>query len=676
MQRIYAAAWVMSCAVRAFAASNDAAVEEIVIQASPLGGTADQLIQPADVVSGDELARARRSTIGDTLENQPGMSTTDFGAGAGRPVIRGQGGPRLMVLENGVPSMDASDVSTDHAVTIDPAYSQQIEVLKGPATLLYGGGAAAGIVNMVDRRLPSEAVEGLHGTADAQYDTNGSRNKGSADIGFGVGRQMFRAAYSALDAGNYSIPGWANTDNTGSHGKLANSDVWLQSESGSYGYVAEAGSAAASVGRFQTRYGLPVEATAFIDMNQTRYDIQGILNTPLSFIDSVKVRGGYNDYDHTEFEAPGVPGTVFKNKQGQLRLDAVHAPIGQWRGAFGVQYDHRDFQAIGEEAFVPPSITEGLGTFLVEEREFGWGTLQLGARVQRDHSDPSGASSEDFTPVSFAGGTIFKLGERYHLKIYATRSQRSPVAEELYAFGPHGATATFERGSTDLDKETGNNVELALDYHGERLFWQANVYYERIDDYIYLQEVDRGLNADGSGVAASDGIADRVDDAGTFDPNGELLLVDYDQKNAEFYGFEAQVSYAVMTEPFALNAQAFGDKVIGKLTNGTNLPRIPPARYGFGIDASHGPLRGNVSLVHAFAQDNLGPLETPTNGYTMVTIDIAYQFRLDEANEQMYELYLQGRNVLDEEARRATSFLKDVAPLPGASLVLGVRVTL
>lgn len=651
-------------------------VEEIIVTASPLGGTADELVRPVEVVSGEELDRVRRNTIGDTLENQPGVSTTDFGAGAGRPVIRGQGGPRVQVLENGIASMDASDVSTDHAVTIDPAYADQVEVLKGPATLLYGGGASAGVVNIVDQRLPTAVVDGLHGSGDGRYNTNGSATTGTAALGYGISNQMFRAQYSNHNADDYDIPGSANSDNSGSRHTLANSEVWSRTGALSYGYITDVGSMSASAGKFQTRYGLPVEETAFIDMNQDRYDVQGVLNAPTSFLDSIKLRGGHNDYDHTEFEAPDVPGTVFSNEQSQIRIDAIHAPVAGWRGAFGIQYDHRKFSAVGAESFVPRSITEGLGVFLVEERPYGLGTLELGVRVQRDESEPTQGSTNDFTPISVSAGSVFDLGQTYHLKVYATRSQRSPVAEELYALGPHGATATFERGDENLDIETANNIEVSLDHHGERLLWQVNAYYERIEDYIYLQEIDSGLDADGGGVGAPDGVADRVDAEGMFDPAGELLLVDYQQKKAEFYGFEAQMSYVLSTEPFEVNADVFADKVIGQLTTGSNLPRIPPARYGLGIDTARGPLSGSVSVVHAMSQGDLAPLETPTNGYTMLTVDLGYRFFMGESGVETVELYLQGRNVLDEEGRRATSFLKDVAPLPGASLVVGLRVTI
>ncbi|NJN53047.1 MAG: TonB-dependent receptor, partial [Gammaproteobacteria bacterium] len=445
-----------------------------------------------------------------------------------------------------------------------------------------------------------------------------------------------------LDAGTLYVARF-NADGTGDRHTLNNSATWLHAGAGSYGYIGDTGSAAVSIGQFQTRYGLPVEEEAFIDMNQMRYDVQGILHAPVRFLESIELRAGYTDYDHTEFEEPGVAGTVFDNKQSQVRLEAVHAPIDGWRGVFGLQNDHREFSAEGEEAFVPSSTTEGIGLFLMEQRTFDFGSIELGARVQRDKSEPDDGSSNEFTPISFSAGSVFNLSDAYHLKIYLTRAQRSPVAEELYAFGPHLATGTYERGDDDLDVETASNADVGLDYHGERLFWQINVYYQRIEDYVYLTEVDQGLNADGSGAVDVDGEADRVDEEGNFDPAGELLLVDYQQDDAEFYGYEAQASYQLLTGPVALRASMFTDKVIGQLTNSTNLSRIPPARYGFGLDVSRGPLMGNISYIHALSQNNLASLETPTKGYTMLTANVSY--RLDVPGGSSAEIYLQGRNL-------------------------------
>lgn len=669
--------------VISLASDESVQLDPIVVQASPLGRTADELVQPVIVLSAEELARQRRSTIGETLENQPGVSTTDFGPGAGRPVIRGQGGPRIEVLENGVASMDASDVSTDHAVSIDPAHADQIEVLKGPATLLYGSGAAAGVVNISNQRLPTEVVEGLHGSIDGYFGSNASEQSGTAALGFGAGKHMFRGDFARKDADAYDIPGNARTDGSGSQGTLANSVAESQSGSLSYGYVSGGSSAAFSISQFETQYGLPVEPTAFIDMEQKRYDAQGILDKPLAGLESIKLRLGYNDYEHTEFEDVGVAGTHFVNQQSQQRIEAVHVPLAGWRGVFGVQNGHRDFDAIGEEAFVPPVTTDTLGLFLLEERPYSLGKLELGGRVERVKHEPTGNPKRDFSPVSLSLGSIFNLPAGHHFKVYAQRAQRAPVAEELYAFGPHGATGTFERGDVNLDLETAHNVEIGLDHHGERLDWELNAYYETIKDYVYLQETDSDLNADGStggdATGTPDGEVDLVDAEGAFVApanytDEELLLVDYKHADARFYGFEAEVRYALLTGPFNLSTRVFADSVRAKLDSGANLPRITPARFGAGLTAAQGPLSADLRFARTQDQKNLASLETPTAGYSMLSAELRYSFRLFEGTAKDCQLYLRGRNLLDEEVRRATSFLKDVAPAPGTSIIAGLSI--
>lgn len=659
-------------------ASNDtSAVPEIIVTADPLARAADELTQPVEILAADELDRQRGASIGETLERQLGVSTTDFGRGAGRPLIRGQGGPRVLVLSNGVPSMDASDVSTDHDVTIDPAHATQIEVLKGPATLIYGSAASAGVINVVDDRLPGSVTPGLSGEAGAGYGSNGDERFGSASVGYGFGESndgtQLHADIAGRRAGDYDIPGYANADGTGSHGVLANSGTRKDSGSVSAAQFWDGGSLAASFSRVVSVYDLPVEETAFIDMSQSRWDIEGRLNNPLPGIVSLRLRSGYNDYEHVEFEAPGEPGTRFENQQSDTRLEAVHAAIAGWRGVFGVQYGHRDFSAIGEEAFVPPTISTGLGAFVVEERPVDWGKLEIGARVDRNESKPDDLPTRSFMPLSFSAGTTIDLSDDYHLKAYATRSQRSPVTEELYSFGPHGATETFERGNADLDMETANNFEIGIDKHAGRLQWRANVYYERINDYIFSQETDQGLNADGSGTASSDGIADRVDDEGNFDPNGELLLVRYRHANANFYGVEGEIGYALLQGPINLQGRLFGDAAYGELSGGDDLPRMTPMRFGLGLTADRGPLSGGLDLIRVAKQDRVAALETETDGYTLLNADLAYTLPLASANTS---IYLRGRNLLDEEARRSTSFIKDEAPLPGASVIVGFEVKL
>lgn len=664
-------------------ADGAAQLEPMTVEASPLGHTADELVQPVTVLGGEELNRKRRNTIGETLEQEPGVATTDFGAGAGRPVIRGQAGPRLQVLENGISSSDASDVSTDHAVSIDPSHAQQIEVLKGPATLLYGSGASGGVVNVIDGRLPVDVTEGLHGNFESHYGTNGDERAVSTDVGYGIGDHQFHADYTGRRTLDYSIHGNANVDGiSGSQGTQKNSGAQLNAGSLSYGYISDGSSVAFSVSKFNTLYGLPVEPEAFIDLHQTRYDVQGILNKPFAWVESLKLRAGYTDYAHAEYEDPVTLGTTFTNKQHQERIEAVHIPLADWRGVVGLQFNHRDFSALGAEAFLPQVTSQQISLFIIEERPFSLGKFELGARIGRDTNRPQALKGRpnphrDFTPISLSAGTVFDLPRDMHLKLSVTHAERSAVPEELYAFGPHGATKTFERGDSTLAMESANNLELGLDYHGERLSWQGNLYYQLVRNYVYLGTVDQGLNADGTdpGGAAPDGVADRVDDGGNFTgAAGDPLLLSYRQGTARFYGIEGEVAYQLLQGPVTLSTRLFGDAVRGELTAGENLPRITPARIGLGLDSGYGPLAANVDFTRVQSQDQLAPLETTTAGFNLLSTTLAYRFRLGSSAPDNSEFFIRGRNLLDVEARRHTSFIKDAATTPGRSVLMGFKL--
>ncbi|MDH4458836.1 MAG: TonB-dependent receptor [Nevskia sp.] len=667
------------------ASADEPAVEldTVTVRANPLRKTSDQLVQPTTVVDGDELNRKRRGTIGETLENEPGISTTDFGAGAGRPVIRGQAGPRVEVLENGISSLDVSDVSPDHAVGIDVSNARSIEVLRGPATLIYGSRALGGVVNVLNGRLPTAVDEGFHGVLEGQYGSNADDRNGALELDYGIGHHQIHVDAAGRKAGEYDIPGNARVDGQGSQGVLANSRTQTNSTGFSYGYVRGGSSVSFAVSTFGAVYGLPQEEEAFINLDQTRYDLQGILDQPLPGIESVKFRGAFNAYDHTEFEAPEEPGTLFRNSQNQSRVEIAHKPVFGFRGVFGVQHDFRRFSAIGEEAFVPSTRTTQVGVFLIEEYAWSRGKFEAGVRVNRDTVKPNFTEdgtlpgpNRGYTPVSFSLGTILNVSANDHVKFNFSRAQRSAAAEELFAFGPHLATGTYERGLADASIETANNIEIGFDHHDARLSVEATLYLNSIRNYLYLDEVDAGLDADGSGDASSDGIADRVDEEGAFDPDGDLLLVDYRQANARFYGVEGQASYKLLSGPLKLSVRAFGDQVVGQLNSGGDLPRVTPARVGFGFDPAFGPFTASLSYTRVLAQNDIATLETRTAGYNLMNIEAAYHFRLAEAATADSELFLRARNVLDDDARRHTSFVKDFAPIPGASVYVGFRLAI
>ena len=667
----------------------------VQVQASPLGQTTDELVHPVDVLSGADLQRRQRGTIGDVLADRPGVSNANFGPGVGRPAIRGQGGGRVQVLENGISSMDASTISADHAVASDPLNAEQVEIIKGPATLIYGGGASAGVVNIVDDRLPDRVTPGLQLRGDLSYGDNADERNGTLKARYGTGSLQFGTQYARRKAGDFDIPGFAErqVEGGGEHdhdhehdheepqfNTLANSRLETESYGASVAWAGERGMLGAALSRFETNYGIPGHAHDHdhgegteeahshegirIDLEQTRLDLRGILNAPLSGFEKLEARAGINDYEHREVSAEGEVHTTFKVREFDSRVQLKHKPVAGWTGVAGLHLGNRDFEAIGAEAFVPPVKTQGLGLFLVENREIGPHLLELGARVDHTRHDPDGGLAErDYTPLSLSAGINFLVAEHLHLRLNAQRAQRAPSAEELYADGPHLATLSYERGNLGLDKETAHNLDISLSRDQGRWTWDFGVFYNRINDYIALREVD------GNG----DGEADRVDESGALQPDGELLLVDYVQQDAEFYGAEASMGYKlIVSGPFRLGLKAFGDTVRGKLKDdGSNLPRITPTRLGIGAEASYGPFDGSLRYMRSQEQNRTAALETPTPGYDLLSADLTYTL---ESGGTSTTFYLQGRNLLDEKMRLSTSFLKDVAPLPGRSLFAGVRV--
>lgn len=689
------------------AAQPTATLDTIVVHSSPLGDSADDLVHPVDVISGDALDQRRKGTLGDLLEHRPGLANAGFGPGVGRPVIRGQGGPRVQVLENGIGAVDASSVSADHAVAVDPLTADQVEVIKGPATLIYGGGASAGVVNVVDNRLPDVVIPGLRLQGDLSRGDNGDEANTALRLRFGHRGLLLGARYGRRDADDFEIPGYAtragaedphdhaghadHDDEAEPFGVLDNSRLRTESVGGSLAWAGSRGMVGIAVTRFDSNYGIAGHSHAHeeegaedagvedegvrIDMEKVQTDLRGMLLDPLPGFDRLEVKAGITDYQHQEVEPNGEIGTTFDIHGLDSRLELAHRPVAGWAGVVGLQVGDRDFEAIGEEAFVPPVQTDSLGLFWIEGRGIGRHRLELGVRLDdiQHQPDNTDLGRRTFNPLSLSAGLHLRLREHLHLRLNGQRADRAPAPEELYAFGPHLATLAFERGNAGLDLETAHNLDLSLSRDEGQLTWSVGVFYNRITDYLYLREVDAGLNADGSGVGNSDGVADRVDEEGAFDPDGELLLLDVTQRDATFYGAELSARVQVVRSgALQLDLSAFADTVRGQLeSGGGNLPRITPARTGIAADLRHGPWSGRLAYTRVFEQDRLAPLETNTPGHDLIGADLSYRLKLGEARD--LTLYLQGRNLLDEKQRLATSFIKDISPQPGRSLFAGVR---
>ena len=641
---------------------------EITISASPLGRTADELVQPIAVLSGEDLASKKRASIGETLANEPGISTGDFGAGASRPVIRGQSGPRVDVLANGISAMDVSALSPDHAVTINPLIARQIEIIKGPASLLYGSSASGGVVNVTDSRLATEVTEGFSGSLEASQGSNARNALGAADINYGQGNHQWHIDGTRSRSENYAIPGNAAVDGSSpSQGRLANSANDLDNGALGYSYISDAGNAFGfSASQYDQRYGLPVEDEAFIVMRQRRYDAQALLRDPISALESLRFKISDSRYGHTEFEDAATAGTRFTNNETQARIEAVHQPIAGFRGVVGVQLGQREFAAIGDEAYVPATKSQQAGLFVLEERRFGRNKIELGARVESVRMDPEGAVARDFTPVSASLGNLYDISENSHLRITLTHAERAPAIEELYAQGPHAATGTFEVGGAQLRLEQSQDLEIGFDHHQGRFGFEASVFHKQARNYIYASEVDDGL-----------GNPTRVEDDGTVNAAGEFLLINYRQNRARFSGYELAANYALLNEtdgPVQLSIRGFTDAVRGTIETSTGdapAPRLTPARYGLSLHGHFKATSANISYVQAMDQDRPGRLDTQTAGYGLLNADVSVVLHRHGSSEA--SVFVQGTNLLDDDIRRATSFIKDAVPAPGRGGVVGLR---
>ncbi|MEO5702647.1 MAG: TonB-dependent receptor [Gammaproteobacteria bacterium] len=645
-------------------AQDPAVLGTVTVTALPFDEGEEGIAQPVDVLDKEELRRKREASIGDTLSGELGVSSSYFGPGAGRPIIRGLDGPRIRVLEGGIGTLDLSSISPDHQVTVESLNAQQIEILRGPSALLYGSGASGGVVNVVTDRIPrSLPANGFKGDVELRTNSVSDEFTGGANLTAGTGNFAFHLDGFMRETNDYEIPGRAvRGDPDSRRGVLENSSIESEGISAGASLMGERGFVGVSVSGLNSNYGLPTEEQARIDLEQTRYDLDSELDEPFAGFERLSFRLGYNDYLHQEIESTGEVATTFINKATEGRVELLHNPIADWQGALGMQFITRDFAAIGEEALVPQTDSDSIGIFLVEHRDWDRWHIELGARAERSTQSPSGDNPDrDFNAYSGSAGTVWKFVEGYSLGSSFTYAERAPSTEELYSNGPHPGTLSFDIGDADLNKEISHNLDISLRKTTGRVRGTFNVFANRIDDYILGQSVD----------IDADGVADFVNDEGILDPDGELQLLNFGNVDADFYGAEAELVVGVLDRGAdTLDVRVFVDSVRGKLRDGGDLPRITPLRLGVGADYGRGPWQIGMSLTHITEQNKVADLETETNGYTLLEADLGYTLKAGKSNTT---LFLQGRNLLDEEARVHTSFLKDVAPLPGRAIVVGVR---
>jgi len=644
---------VLVAAVHAKAAEPEPVLDAVVVRASPFDGHNDlEMAQPASVLRGERLQRRQATSLGDTLNTEPGVQSSSFGPGAGRPIIRGMDGPRVRVMDGGLGTSDLSTISPDHQVTGEPITAKQIEVLRGPATLLYGSGAIGGVVNVVTNRIPDSRQEGLYGNAEARGATGTRENTGSFQLDGGKSAFAWHLDGYKRKTGDYAIPS----------GRLANSFTDSDGFSAGGSLVGDRGYVGLSYQQLDSLYGIPTPDASRINMHQRRTDVAGELLDPLPGFTRLRVKLRDSRYRHAEIESGGATGTTFRNDGSENRYELTHAKLGGWTGVLGLQTENKTLSALGEEAIIPRTVSRSRGLFLVEDMSWREFHFELGARSGRDTRRPDDPNpGRSFSLSSYSAGTVWNFVPGYALALNVTSAQRAPSTEELYSNGPHVSTASFEVGNSALNKEHSRNIDLGLRKTGGAWRAKAGLFVNRIKNYIFARSTDQ----DGNGVA------DRVDNAGAPNPAGNFLLINYAQADARFRGLEGELSYR--PDPLAgFGARLFGDRAEGKLPGGGgNLPRISPARLGFEADYKWGTWSTYGTLLRVFRQDRVAALESQTRGYTRLDAGIEYTLRTSENVTTM--LFLRGNNLLDQDIRVHTSFIKDFAPMPGRSLVAGLR---
>jgi len=686
------------------ALAEDRTMEHVIVSV-PIHKQEADTAMPVTIITGDELRRQAATTIGETLGNRAGIANSTYGPAVGRPVIRGQQGPRAITLQNNILSADVSSLSPDHAVAVEALLADSIEVLRGPSTLLYGGGAIGGVVNVIDNRIPRAPIDGVQGAVEYRYDDASAMDNGTAKLEGGNGRFAFHLSGTLRETDDVDIPGFAIDEKAleqqeallGHHdeegheeeelenteGFIANTDSETDVITGGFSFhFGEGNLTGFSASRIESEYGLPPgthehdhedehegeheehadeeqgEEFIRIDMEQTRYDAILQLEQPAEWIDTIRGFMSYTDYEHKELEGTEV-GTLFARETWETRVEVVYDALVGTEAVVGLQVRADEFEATGAEGYVPKTNSSEIGLFLIEDFHRDAWTYEAGLRFDLVERDPDTQSTdkEDFSSVSVSGSALWQFSDSWQAGISLSRSARAPATEELFAnieamdseeLVTHPATGVIEVGDADLDEEVSLNVDLALQWHSGRSWAEVSLFYNRFDDYIFL--LNSGEDVD------------------------EVPVYRYQQEDAEFVGLELESNFHLTDlGNGALFLGIRGDMISGEFDSNGDVPRLPPMRIGGKLSWTGEAFSTWVSVLNASDQQDSGNFETETDGYTRWDIGADYRFSMTDDSDLL--VFMKWKNIGDEEIRLSTSFLRNYAPEAGESIEAGIRFT-
>ena len=708
-------------------------MEEVFVTASPLSERGRAFAQATNSLSGDALRQRAAATLGETLDGELGLASASFGPGVGMPVIRGQSANRVKVMQDGVDSLDASNASPDHANGIEPLLAEKIEVLRGPSTLRYGAGAIGGVVNVIDKRVPKRQPDGIEGGVEWRSDSVNQSRVAIFSVAGALGDSWALYADGLYrQSEDLTIPGYARQPKnpadieTTTKGYIDNTDAEATSGSIGVSWIGTSGFIGVSVNQLNNEYGIPsgghihtehtsaasVQGNAFNDeeeeealdvrivLQQTRYDIKGEWLQPFLSFERASIRLGVNDYQHREVEysaGGAATGTRFINKGYEGRVELEHSALGRfdsdvdtdsgtaltpnsdrqsfgsWQGAVGIQWLSRDFSALGEESFIPQSAIEQGGIFWLEE----WSikpevVVELGLRADRQkivskaemiepvhvvhsqHPELEGDHHFVHHTANASASVRWNYSARQTLRLSWTHAERAPSVEELLSNGAHIATNSIDHGNPNLVVESSRNWDLGWQWQDHEnnhqtgllgLGAKINLFHNRVDDFIYKRH------------------------SGEFDHG--LALYDYRQGDAVFKGLEAELTLPLSKH---LSLRLWGDSVRGYFNHlegdSAEIPRLPPRRIGSALIFEHNDWTAQLSWLEAEKQNRPGDYEATTAGYHRVDARMSYRLGL---NDKSALFFIKGHNLLNEEIRHATSYLREIAPAGGRGIELGVR---
>lgn len=659
-------AWAQSTAQP----TTQSTTQSVVITGNPMSSA--DVATPTNVLSGAGLVLRRGSSLGETLDGLPGVSSSYFGPNANRPVIRGQDGDRIRVLNNAGAALDASSLSFDHAVPIDPLVIERIEVLRGPAALLYGGGAIGGVVNAIDNRIPKATLGPLAGAAEARFGGAARERAVSMLVEAGAGGFALHADAFSRRTDDLSVPAFDRPLGDGSserRQRIVNSAS--QAHGGAVGgsLVWERGHLGASVDSYRTDYGIVAEADITIRMQRDRFALAGELRWPSAFITTLRMQAASTDYQHREIEGDGSIGTTFKTRGSDARVEAVHRALdfgaGRIDGSFGMQLESARFSALGEEAFVPSTQTRHAAVFVLERWTFVMGHLSAGLRAEQVRVRSEGDADPDapqfgppqgrrFSPRSASIGAVVNLSSQWQLSSSLAYTERAPTSYELYANGVHAATAVYEQGDPDQRLERGRNLDVAIAWRAGAHRFKVGVFDSRFANYIALDAT---------------GGPDFVDDAGDSFPVFAFRGV-----RAHLHGLEAEGNWRLMAGPHVVDLDAKLDAVRGRNVNRDEpLPRLPPLRATIGLNLAHGAWAARAALQRSSAQTRVPSTDLATAGWTIVNLSASHTLKLGQREALLFAKLLNAGNQLAFGAT-TTGTLRPLAPLPGRALSVGVRL--